>query len=177
MIAGLIPIEFVFSESEDTSPVMDLLEGHVFHVTKKKYLPAIEATGALLPNQDGKLPSTFGLRSNSFFMKRNCVMLFDYRTVPEDRYYRSRCRPLQAAHPGGGVAILFITAAIHDRLELWTKSKEEGQRSDVVVPHVEAGHPGPLSLEYIDRVIAVDILEDPNCHAAILRSARAAKNR
>ena len=173
VIKDLVPIQFVFVESADMSPVMEMLEGHVFHVTKKKFLPAIQAEGALLPNNGGERPSTFGFRSNSFFLKRNCVSLFDYRTIPEDPHYRRLCWPLQAAHPGGeGIAILFLEPAIHGRLELWTKWQEEGPLSDIVVPYVEAGYPGALSLAHIDRVVLVDIQEDPNCLAAIVRDAR-----
>lgn len=166
-------LEYTFRETEDMGPVMMLLEGHVFHVTKQRFLPAIRKTGYLLPNEAGTRPSTFGLRSNSFFLRRGCVSLFDYRTIPDDPDCRRRCWPLQAAEPGGdGIAILFIDSALHDRLIPWTKWNDERAWSEVVVPYVEAGFLGPLPLTHIERVVLVTVLEDPNSLAAIVRGAQ-----
>lgn len=168
-------IEFTFRETEDKGPVTSLLEGRVFHVTKQRFLPAIRATGSLLPNPDGARPSTFGYRPNSFFLRRNCVSLFDYRTIPEDLDYRHRCWPLQAAEPDGdGIAILFVESALHDRLIPWTRWRDEEAWGEVVVPYVEVGFPGPLPLAFIERMVLVRLLEEPNCLAAIVRRANEA---
>ena len=168
--------EVVRGETESTADVRALLQGSVFHVTRRTNWQAIEASGKLLPNPGGNLRTTFGFSRNSFFRNRGCVSLFDYRAPATEEItdFRFRCDPLQPAEPGGeGIAILVLNPSICGRLISWTKWKEEEAYAEMVVPHVEAGHPGPISLEEVQRLIFFRRTEDSHSVAAAFRRSYA----
>ena len=165
---------YVRSETESLDDILSLLQGRVFHVTKRAYLPSILAAGQIRPNADDTLPTSFGSSSNAFFRNRGCVSLFDYRPEPteEMRFYRSKCWPFMPAQPGdSGIAILMLKPQVHSAIVPYTRWKEEGALSEMVVPYVEAGHPGPISAELIDEVLCLKIEEDPTSLPARLRKA------
>jgi hypothetical protein len=159
-------------ESDSIDDISSALEGRVFHVTKLAYLDAILTSGEIKPNGDCALPTTFGYLGNGFFRKRNCISVFDYRldATDEIRNFRKHCWPFQ--HALDGIAILIFKPDIHSSLIPWTLWKEEKALSEQVVPYVEAGYPGPISVNLIDEVICLTFEEDPNSLAAILRKAR-----
>jgi len=168
-------IEIVRIETAPKADIEAMLEGQVFHVTKRAYWEAILKAGRLEPNTDYAFPTTFGSSSNSFFRNLGCISVFDYRTPPteETEDFRYRCYPLQAAEPGtDGIAIMIFNPSIYDVLIPWTRWKEHGDLKQMVVPYVEAGHPGPISTDKIDKLIYVRFEEAPNSLAAILRKSR-----
>lgn len=169
-------IEIVRSESETLVDVVALLEGKVFHVTKREYWPAIQTSGVLLPNSKNLLPTTFGSSYHSFFRKLGCVSLFDYRATPDENIlnFRSRCNPLQPAIPGEeGIAILILNSAIHEHLIPWTESKENHTCTGpiMIVPYVETGHKGPIPLHFVESLIFFRKEIDHNCFAARMRKS------
>lgn len=168
-------IEISRLESDSLADIEEtFLEGRVFHVTKRAYWPAIVASGELLVNEDGSLPTTFGCSHNSYFRKRKCVSVFDYRAPLDEtiRDFRSRCYPFQAAEPGSeGIVILVLSPSIHHKLIPWTRCKEENAQSEMVVPYIEAGFPGAISLDYIDMAIFLQREEDPSCWMYIMRQS------
>lgn len=167
-------MEFTRSESESFADVEALLEGCVFHVTRREYWPVIQRSGTVLPNNDGDLPTTFGSSTNSFFRNRGCISVFDYRAPPDGEIidFRRRCYPFQPASPGGeGIVVLILNPSVHERLLPWTLWQDEKAYTEMVVPYVEAGHVGPLSLHLVDRVIYMRRTEDPNSLAAMLRAS------
>lgn len=171
-------LDLIRKEGESLSDIEAMLEGRVFHVTKRIYWPAICTAGEIRQNHDGRLPSSFGFSANSFFKNRGCVSLFDYRAPPDEtiRDFRSRCNPFQPATPGEeGIAILLLSHSLNSKLVDWAKWKEENAFREMVVPYVEVGHPGPISLSQIDQVVFLRIEEDASSLAAILRKARASK--
>jgi hypothetical protein len=166
---------YVRSEAEPLGDIEEQLEGRVFHVCRLAYLPDIVAAGEIRPNRNGTLPTTFGYPKNGFFRSRDCVSLFDYRApvTEEIRDFRCRCYPFAPARPPNGpISILFISPEAYEVLVPWTKWKEDSALSEMVVPYVEAGYPGPLPLRLIDELISVELTEDPNSLAARLRNAR-----
>ncbi len=163
---------YVRRETEPLDDIMAYLQGHVFHVTRLTYLPSIIKRGEVLPNRDGMLPTTFGFSDNAFFRNRDCVSLFDYRPVAteEIKDFRLRCYPFRPAFPpNGGVAILILQPTAYNVLIPWTRWKDENALREMVVPHVEAGHPGPLPLRLVAEIISVEITEDAGSLAARLR--------
>ena len=172
------PVKISRHRRSETAPVDDilsLLEGRVFHVTKDDYLPSILADKKVKPNADGALPTTFGSSSNAYFRKRGCVALFDYRATPteEIHFHRSKCWPLMPARDcRNGIAILMLKPEACDALIPWGDSKKDGMSSEMVVPHVEAGYPGPISIDLIDEIVCLKLEEDPHCLAARLRAAQ-----
>ena len=167
-----IATKYVRCETEPLDDVEALLQGCVFHVTKLAYLPSIVECGEIRPNADGALPTTFGSSKNAFFRNRNCVSLFDYRLEPteEIKDFRRRCYPFRPAYPpNGAIAILILQPTVYDALIPWTMCKEENALSEMVVPYVEAGYPGPLPLRLVAEIMSVEITEDPKSLAAVLR--------
>lgn len=169
-----VPTELVRVEGEPIADIEDILEGKVFHVTSLPNWNLIRQSGFILPNPDGLLPTTFGSH-NSLFRKRGCVSVFDYRVKPpEDPInYRHRCDPLQPAQPDTpGIAILFLHPDVYPKLLSWELCRDEVMYRERVVPYVEAGHPGPISISLVERVVYFRRTENPSCLAAILRRAR-----
>lgn len=70
-----------------------------------------------------------------------------------------------------GIAILMLKPEVHSAIVLWTQWKEEGAWSEMVVPYVEVGHPGPISAELIDEVLYLKIEEVPTSLSARPRKA------
>lgn len=161
-------------ESESFDDIEVDLEGKVFHVTKQAYWPNIVGSGEIRANKDGSLSTTFGSSHNSYFRNRNCVSVFDYRAPSDEtiRDFRSRCYPFQAAEPGSeGIVILVLSPSIHHKLIPWTRCKEENAQSEIVVPYIEAGFPGTISLDHIDMAIFLRREEDPSCWMCIMRQS------
>jgi hypothetical protein len=155
--------------------VEDVLEGRVFHVTRRESWAEIAAAGEIRPNVGGTLFSTFGFSSNSYFRNRGCVSVFDYRIAPNEeiRMFRARCSPFQPAEPGGlGIAVLLLKDTVYQKLIPWSRSKEDGVSSEMVVPYVESGHPGPISIVEIERIIFFRLTENSSSLAAALRRSR-----
>ena len=171
--------EFERVEGASLTDIEELLEGRVFHVTSRDAWEAIASSGEIRPNTDGSLSTTFGFSRNSYFRKRGCVSLFDYRAAPseEAREFRTRCWPFQPAEPGGpGIAILLLGEAVYERLIPWSRAREEGVIGEVVVPYVEAGYPGPISIAQIEQVVFFRRTEALGSLAAVLRKARRPQN-
>ena len=153
------------------------LVGRVFHVTSLTSLDQILASGEIRPNVDGQFPTTFGFSSNSFFRKRGCVSLFDYRFASAEQIDTSisKCSPFYMPRSDHKIAYLFLSADDHHRLILWTKWNEE-QSSEMIVPYVEAGYPGCISITSIEEVLRViiDYPPDPLIEALEKGRSRAA---
>lgn len=87
-------------------------------------------------------------------------------------FYKSRSKfAFQGLTPLLPVIMIF-NPSIYDALIPWTKWKEHGDLKQMVVPYVEAGHPGPISTDKIDKLIYVRFEKDPNSLAAIFRKLR-----
>jgi hypothetical protein len=135
-----------------------------------------------LPNPDGRLASSFGSSSRSFFRLRGRVSCFDYRDLTEERLRDTfwRCTPWQAGrHCNYAIGIYFLSSAACAVLESYRRWHEEEAYTEMVVPYVEAGHPGPIPLTAIDELLRVSIEHVPHplelALERVRREARAGK--
>jgi hypothetical protein len=146
--------EFERSCGESLKDIEAMLEGRVFHVTMREFWPGIVSSGEIAPNTHGQRQSTFA-SSNSYFRKRGCVSLFDYRKTPDDELvdYRLRCWPFQQATSGDGISILVLLASIYPMLIPWTAWRDEQALHEMVVPYVEVGHKGPIPIAAIESIV------------------------
>ena len=162
-----------FSESGLINSLFPYLEGRVFHVTKESNLDSILECGEIQPNKDGLYGTTFGSSTNSFFRKRGCVSLFDYRSATQEQFdmFLGRCSPTQPASPEDRIAILFFNDSIYQDLLPWTMWKEEKAYREMILPYLEAGYLGPIAVEKVDEIIIVSVVEDPESLVAKLRHA------
>ncbi|WP_163560830.1 hypothetical protein [Halomonas sp. NO4] len=128
----------------------------VFHVTLLTNLRNIRKAGGV--DAAGIGQETFGCASNGFFRHRGCVSVFDLRNPENDQFDFSlrKCHPLKpVTTQAQSIAILFLAPAAYPRLVPWSLCKKEEAWSQMVVPYVEAGIPGPLSLDCISRIALV----------------------
>jgi hypothetical protein len=161
-------------EAELIESVFSRLKGRVFHVTREAYLDSIIECGEIRPNMDGSYSTTFGSSGNSFFRNRDCVSLFDFKSPTPEKIdeYAERCWPLQPVSEDDGIAVLFISESLYPALLPWTLWKEQEAYREIVVPYIEAGHPGPIPIEKVDEILIVSVIEDTNSLAAALGRAR-----
>src|SRR6266404_5846055 len=124
------------------------LDRRVFHVSRLSNMGPILASGEIRPNSQGSFATTFGFSGNSFFRNRSCVSLFDLRSAtPEERDASvGKCSPTKPASPESGIAIFMLSSSTYPRLLPWSLWKQEKAWKEMVVPYIEAGHPGPIPL-------------------------------
>ncbi len=152
-------------ERELHTRLTPMLRGRAFHVTCASNIAAITVAGAILPNADGVRPSSFGSSSRSFFRLRGCVSIFDYRQVDEATPEETlgRCAPWNAARSCSyQLGIYFLSADACAVLENWTLWQEQEAWGQMIVPYVEAGHPGAIPLTSIEELLAVTIDHQPH---------------
>lgn len=140
--------------------ILPALSGRVFHVTPENNMSLIKQSGALVPNSELVQISKFGNSSNGFFRQRNCVSFFDYRCYGTKSWeeHAYKCFPTQILNcvPGDRISILFLHESKFDKLISWTAWKEEESWGDRVVPYVETGYKGIVSLSEISEELIVE---------------------
>jgi hypothetical protein len=161
------------NETELAERLLPLLEGRAFHVSELSNLPAILTAGAIQPNTEGTLATTFGHSKNSYFRNRGCVSVFDLRTPPPDENFLWRCSPFSPARDPQGLAIFILSSAACADLLPWTGWKVEQAWGEMIAPYVEAGYRGLLPLTLIDELLEVVVVaDDPDPLIATLLEAR-----
>lgn len=167
--------------------VLPRLLDRVFHVSLLSNLDSILKSGAIRPGCEVSAPSSYGYQKASFFRKRGCVSLFDYRSVSTTELAESmkKCSPFQPAVPGTsepGNSVFILSPDHCADLLPWTLWEEEEARNEMVVPKVEAGHKGPILLEHLDELLAIEIEHDSELVSQVRalwngREKAAARNR
>ncbi len=165
--------KLALSERGLNESLLPRLRGRVFYLTLLSNLERINQAGEIRPNSSGAYPGPLS-HYNSFFKNRGCVCLFDYRTVSEDKLNISlgKCSPATwiGFSPGSGLAIFLLARDRCPDLLPWTLWEEQEAWREMVVPHVEAGHEGPISLELIDEVLCVEVEPDDHPLVVALRA-------
>jgi hypothetical protein len=138
------------------------LNGRVFHGTNES-IHQILHCDEIRPNQHGLHSGYYGSFTNSFFKKRGCVSFFDYRSTDTEQFEQFcwRCRPTNHAKPGAVLAYLFLSPSAYSDLILWTLWKTEGEPPEMILPYLEVGHPGPITLDKIEEIILVLVTQNP----------------
>jgi hypothetical protein len=153
----MVEISRIHIESGDPlDKLMCYLEGRVFHVTKEFHWPEINASGEISPNNNGELETSFGSSKNSYFKNNGCVSVFDYRNIygEEPQKHMYKCHPTNPLSADSGIAILIFKPEIYPKLKSW-EGWRDGDQRQVVVPYVEAGFFGSISLALVEKVIIV----------------------
>ena len=88
-----------------------------------------------------------------------CVSFFDYRCYGTKHWeeHAYKCFPTQFIKhvPNDRISILFLHESKFDKLIPWTAWKAEEAWSDRVVPYVETGYKGIVSLSEITEELIV----------------------
>ena len=160
----------IFKDSDLSCVLLPLLEGRVFHVSRLSNVSAILRAGAIMPNVAGRLRSTFGHATHAFFAHCGCVSMFDLRSSrpgqggDDDPLWR--CSPWRAAADDSGVAIFVL--APEDCIDLvpWTAWQPS---PELIIPYVEAGHLGPISLASVEELFEIQVEASPDPFLATLQ--------
>jgi hypothetical protein len=154
-------IECKHSELEDT--VLPLLIDTVFHVTNEKGFKGIMSDGFIRNNKDDIFEYSFSQSKNSYGRKKGYICLFDFRNKSEDiiqnallKYYF-----LHPFHDENRTYFFQISAVTYPNLIDVTEAKREIGYSRVWIPKVECWFPHDFSIEYIEKVIDVRIINMP----------------
>lgn len=155
---ALAELQMTYSVQARSSPVLDLLEGRVFHATTIRAWQQIKVEREIRPDASACFSAYGGC--NSYFRNRGCVCVFDWRRQDEEaKRFRGVLHPLNhARHPQ--VVLLVMREEIHGRLIPSEAVRQERAWSELVVPIVEAGHEGAIALSLIDLAVVVSLQTD-----------------
>ncbi|WP_281558381.1 hypothetical protein [Thalassomonas sp. RHCl1] len=146
-------MEFIKVSSE--KELEEKLIGSVFHVTPIVNMDSINESDGLKPNSDLSVKSKFGNTETGFFRLRDCVSFFDYREHGSRRWnkFAPKCRPTQIMNHTNGIAVLFLSQNLFSKLIPWTRWEDEEAYSQQIVPYIEIGYKGFVSLDFITKVV------------------------
>jgi hypothetical protein len=132
------------------------LREQVFHVTTTEAYASMQKTGAILIDP----PTAFRRWSyDSHFRNAGCVSLCDLRGIDEakirtalDAYYF-----LNPRHAEADPVFLLLGPEAVESIITYEEALRSGALKKMIVPFIEAGHPGDLSLELIGEAIIVEV--------------------
>jgi hypothetical protein len=145
--------------AELKTTLLSRLRERVFHVSCEGSMAGIIADAAILPNREGERVSGFSSATHSYYRLRGCVCVFDYRAVSEETllYSLEKCAPYDLAWScDDRIVVYFLSARAIARLD----KSATLSCGEMFVPHVEAGHPGPLSLTDVEEVLIVHLARE-----------------
>ena len=133
--------------------------GKVFHVTNSENMESIRLDGNISPNKNLTYSSAFGHRENGYFRLRDCVSFFDYRNYGSELWneFAYRCFPTLGVSRNNPITVLFLCPSQYSKLLPWVGWKREEAWSEQIVPHIEAGYPGKVSLMHITESLVVTV--------------------
>ncbi len=158
----MISKSFRYSSDRLDRDLLPRLRGRVFHVTSHTRWSSILADGEIKSGVAGGLAPN-GRYDNAYFRSKDCVSLCDLRITTEeqiamalDAYYF-----LNPEGRASSPVFLFLSADHYSKLIPGSKQMEENALSKLVVPHIEAGYPGPVPLGAIAEAWLVNVLHPP----------------
>ena len=167
--------EIVVTSATAAERILPMLLGRVFHVTCRARFSAILKCGSILPNRNGELNAGFTMTPRTACRDRDAVSVFDFRSVSTDQLSigLEACCPWQIAYQcGDEIAIAFLGDHAVSQLLTPENLKSAGRAGEMLVPFVEACHPGELQTEAICEVAYVSFdRSDEHPSVALLREA------
>ena len=153
------PVErLTIPEEQLHEQLLPQLEGRVFHVTPLTAFARIQADGFVRPS-DGSFPFSWPSQSrNSYFRNRSCVSLVDLRAVPEGEADLARAK-FNYLNPGpckNEPVFLFLSPHDLNSVRTWPDVRKQ-VGPEMIVPHIESGHPGPIALDRLARILHVSV--------------------
>lgn len=143
--------------------LLPILKGRVFHVTGSEAYQHIVLDGAVRPNDKGAFNTNFGFSELSYFRRRGCVSVCDFRDVTDDELEEGlrKYNCLRPVHDWSLVAYLVLGEEAQQSVITWAQAVQEDGLTIQGVPRIEGGYPGPLAVEELEEVILVEIIADP----------------
>ena len=149
--------------SKDRDWFTENLRHEVFHVTPRQNFEKILESGAIHPSRDCRIELTFDASENSFFRNRGCISVFDLRRATDAQIKKK----IDIFHPfrdeyGENPVLLILKSEAYAELVSWEACRQENALSEMVVPYIESGYTGSISMDQIEYCLLVTILNRPS---------------
>jgi hypothetical protein len=138
--------------------LMKNLYGKVFHVTNAEGFTGIINRGKIIPSKSGLLSENWG--GSGFFRNRGCISVCDLvnntskieisRAISKYYFFNLPCNK-------GETYLLFINNSLHNHLVSWEQWKKDEAFGETIVPHLESGYPGEVSIFDIDTILILNV--------------------
>lgn len=147
-----------YINNKDIEELLPDLCGNVFHVTLWSTLPQIILDRIVRCNNEDR-ESPFGNNNNGFFRLHDCVSLFDYRYCGTTQWHEhvSKCLPTIPLNQNRSIAILLLKPSCYTKLVTWDKWEQEQCFRQRIVPHIEVGYPGEVSIDKFSKCLHVSL--------------------
>lgn len=142
------------------------LYGKVFHVTNENGFNGILYKGAIIPTLNE--PAFRNWRMESFFRNRGCVSVCDLvnntskkhisSAISKYNFFDLRCN-------NGRTYLFLLNKSVHFNLITWNQWIIEKAYKENIVPHLESGFPGEISIVDIEKIIMINIVNYFNLDA------------
>jgi hypothetical protein len=142
--------------------VFPYLRHGLCHVTSPTSMLAILDSGVILPSNPTR-PFTFPQTGNSYGLQKGYVCLFDFGVLDEPQYvdFYSRWSTFFFTHRPFTVVVELARGVLGGRLIPNSRAHAEVGYDKVWIPHVEAWHDGPISLEAVRSCMLIAGQVDP----------------
>lgn len=134
-----------------TSSLLSELRGRMFHVTSPNAFLGICSEGAILCNTDDRFKTNWTV--NYYFKNQGCLSIVDLVNNTKPRVTRRKPINDYAVFEQSSpvVVFLFISPRVYPRVIHWKKWKKDRAHGQQIVPELESGVPGRVSIDEIDE--------------------------
>lgn len=153
----------IWSENLRTE-LLPRLKERVFHVTTVDGFLSISEDGAIRHNRDNRYPLNHSVSKASYFRTRGCVCLCDLRSVSDEDLENAlfKYNFLNPLSTGDMPVFMILSHEVYADLLPWTEWKKAKPTESMVVPFIEAGYPGKITLTAVERTLIVEVKRKPN---------------
>lgn len=139
--------------------LMRRLAGKIFHISDAKGFLGIIAAGKIEANQDGRFGNHWG-NKESYFKNLGCISVCDfYNNTRPKKLYDAICKyNFYDLSCNKGLSYLMVLQdGLYAGIITWDRWKQDRETGGDVVPHLESGYPGEISLCNLESIIKVHI--------------------
>jgi hypothetical protein len=137
------------------------LLGTVFHVTSQAGFRGIQHSGGIDANQDLRFGNNWPSQKEPYFRSRGYISLFDLRNVERENEELDKFPILNPPFTDCKPVFLILDRCVYCNLMGWNQVQVDLELGEVVIPHIEAGIKGRISLESIRLALLVEVEESP----------------
>lgn len=166
--------ELVLNKQTAYSYIKDRLVGEIFHVTSKVNFDSIVADGEIRPNTNNQYAGAFGNHLDSYCRVANYISLFDYHnpSVVQIENSEKNCLPTMCLTKENSLVVLFLSHKIWAKVLPYRRKNFEKNIGQMIVPHIEAGYPEPISLKNVSKILILSTNDDEDSLVKALRAER-----
>jgi len=145
--------------------LINFFNGSIVHFTSFEAFKSIYEDKAIKPNIDAKYSSPFG-RYKPYFASKGCVSFFDFRELEKSTGNVASCNPISILNQTGRLVALELSKTKYSSLISWEDCKIHGLNGCNIVPNLEVGFRGDVSLGDISKLC---VITKPKVYSAPLQ--------